>query len=65
LHDENSTTGLYVGDIDLYVGELDGKAEYLNVGGRLVDNGVALSIGTCTRLIGGGVRLVNIPGGSR
>jgi len=72
LHEENSVTeGLIVGDIDgnaesLYVGGVDGKAESLNLGGRLVGNGLVLSIGTCTGLVGGGVlRLVNIPGGSR
>ena len=55
-----------VGDIDdkaesLYVGDVDGKAVSLNV--RMLDGDNVLD--TCTGLAGGGVRLINMPGGSR
>ena len=55
-----------VGDIDekaesLYVGDVDGKAVSLNV--RMLDGDNVFD--TCTGLAGGGVRLINIPGGSR
>ena len=62
---DEKAESLYVGECDgnaesLYAGDVDGKAVSLNV--RMLDGDV---LDTCTGLAGGGVRLINIPGGSR
>jgi len=71
LHDKVGDTdwkaeSSYVGECDgnagsLYVGDVDGRAVSLNV--RMIDGDSVLD--TCTGLVGGGVCLINIPGGSR